>query len=84
MPTIAAGGTAQNALPQNANRHGFEIQNQSAGSVWFNEIVTAVQGEPSWRIDAGETYRTPPGYRPTGRISIIGATTGQQFAIREW
>lgn len=84
MPTITAGGTAQTALAANTARTGYEIQNQSTGTLWFSDVATAVAGEPSFEIAPGATYWTPDTYRPKGAVSIIGATTGQAFAARQW
>jgi len=84
MPTITAGGTAQDALPFNDLRGGWDLQNLSAGSLWVrNDGTTAAVGEPSFELVPGALYETPPGYRGTNRVSVIGATTGQAFALRE-
>lgn len=83
MPIITTGGVAQDALPANTNRQGFDLQNLSAGDLWWRDDgADATAGEPSFRLPAGAHYMTPPGYRPTGRISIIGATANQAFAVR--
>lgn len=82
--TITLGGTAQNAIASNAARKGFEIQNQSTGNLWFSTLAAAVQGQPSVLISPGALYETPLGGAGTGAVSIIGATTGQAFAAREW
>lgn len=83
MPTITTGGAAQDALPANSNRQGYDLQNVSAGDLWWRDDGTdATAGEPSFRLPAGAYYETPAGYRPKGRVSIIGATTGQAFSVR--
>jgi len=82
--TITTGGTAQNIMALNTSRKGFSIQNQSTGDLWFTTLTTAVQSQPSERIAAGQTYETPLGGAGTGAVSVIGATTGQAFAAREW
>lgn len=82
--TIAVGGTAQQLAPSNAGRNGFLIQNLSAGDLWFSTLATAVASQPSLKLPAGMTYETPLSGFGTGAISIIGATTGQAFAAREW
>jgi hypothetical protein len=82
--TIAAGGAAQNAAGANAVRRGFSIQNQSSGDLWFSTLAAAVQSQPSIKLSAGAYYETPPGGAGTGAISVIGATTGQAFAGRQW
>ena len=84
MPTITSGGAAQNALAVRPNRKGYSIQNLSTGDLWFADGATAVASEPSFRLIAGAYYETPPGMQHTDYVSIIGATTGQAFAVREW
>lgn len=84
MATITTGGAAQDALAANLQRVGYEVQNQSGGSLWISDIATAVAAQPSWELVPGERYWTPDTYRPKGALSIIGATTGQAFAVREW
>jgi hypothetical protein len=81
--TITAGGTAQVVLPLWAGRHGCVIQNQSTGSLWVSETATAIAGPPSILIPAGQQFlcMSPA----SGQVySIIGATTAQAFAAREW
>ena len=59
------------------------IQNQSAGSLWVSETATAIAGPPSILIPAGQQFlcMSPA----SGQVySIIGATTAQAFAAREW
>lgn len=82
--TITAGGTAQNAIASNAARKGFEIQNQSSGNLWFSTLAAAVTSQPSVLLPPGALYETPLGGSGTGALSVIGATTGQAFAAREW
>ncbi len=82
--TITTGGTAQTIIASNAARKGFEIQNQSTGDLYFSTLATAIQGQPSVRVAPGQLYETPIGGAGTGAVSLIGATTGQAFAAREW
>lgn len=82
--TITAGGTAQDIADSNENRSGFWMQNLGSSAIWFNFGVTAVASQPSFRLDPGAFYETPPNGCPTGRVSIICATTGQQFSAREF
>ena len=81
--TITAGGTAQVVLPAFPGRHGCMIQNQSLGSLWVSETATAVAGPPSILIPAGQQFlcMSPASGQA---YSIIGATTAQAFAAREW
>ena len=81
--TITTGGTAQVVIPAWSGRHGCMIQNQSAGSLWVSETATAIAGPPSILIPAGQQFlcMSPA----SGQVySIIGATTAQAFAAREW
>lgn len=82
--TIATGGTAQTAIALNANRRAFWIQNLSAGDLWISDVGTATAASPSLKIVAGGLYESMPGNCPTSAISIIGATTSQAFAAREY
>ena len=82
--TIATGGTAQTAIALNANRRAFWIQNLSAGDLWISDVGPATAASPSLKIVAGGLYESMPGNCPTSAISIIGATTSQAFAAREY
>ena len=83
--TITLGGTAQSLMAANPSRKGYLIQNNSAGTLWFNELgATAVQAAPSISIAAGALYQSPSPGASALAISIIGATTGQAFTAREW
>jgi hypothetical protein len=81
--TITAGGTAQVVLPAWTGRHGCVVQNQSAGSLWVSETATAIAGPPAILIPAGQQFlcMSPASGQA---YSIIGATTAQAFAAREW
>lgn len=82
--TITAGGAAQVIAAANAARKGYMIQNVSSGDLWFSTLGPAVLNQPSIKLAAGQSYETPASGFGTGAISIIGATTGQAFAAREW
>ena len=83
--TITSGGNAQTLMAANASRNGWQLQNNSTGNLWFNELGgTAVQTQPSFRLAPGESYESPVGASTALAISIIGATTGQTFTAREW
>jgi hypothetical protein len=81
--TITTGGTAQVAMPAFPGRKGCMIQNQSAGSLWVSETAAAVAASPSILIPAGQQFlcMSPASGQA---YSIIGATTAQAFAAREW
>lgn len=81
--TITSGGTAQTLMASNSSRKGWWVQNTSSGDLWINEIGgAAVVGGSSIRLTPGSLYEPP--VLATYAISIIGATTGQTFAGREW
>jgi hypothetical protein len=83
--TITLGGTAQTLMAANPARRGWLVQNNSAGTLWINEIGgTAVQLQPSLSITAGSLYTSPTPGASNAAISIIGATTSQAFTAREW
>jgi len=81
--TITTGGAAQVVLPAWSGRKGCVIQNQSAGSLWVSETATAVAGPPSILIPSGQQFlcMSPASGQA---YSIIGATTAQAFAARQW
>jgi hypothetical protein len=81
--TITTGGVAQVVMPAWSGRHGCVIQNQSTGNLWVSETATAIAGPPSILIPAGNQFlcMTPASGQA---YSIIGATTAQAFAVREW
>jgi hypothetical protein len=82
--TITAGNSAQTIAALNAARFGYFIQNVSAGDLWFSTLATAVIGQPSIKLGSGQSVTVTSPDVTTGAISIIGATTGQAFAAREW
>jgi hypothetical protein len=83
--TITAGATAQTLMAANSSRLGWQLQNNSVGDLWFNELgSTAVANQPSFKLAPGDSYESPVGATTTAAISIIGATTGQAFTAREW
>ena len=85
--TIATGGTAQALAAANELRNGYSVQNLSSGNLYVNDVggaaVTTATGA-SITLIPGALYESPAGVRPTAAISIIGATTSQAFAAREW
>jgi hypothetical protein len=83
--TVTTGATAQTLMPANSARLGWQLQNNSVGDIWFNELgATAVANQPSFKLAPGDSYESPVGATTTAAISIIGATTGQPFTAREW
>jgi hypothetical protein len=81
--TITTGNTAQVLMTANANRNGFEIQNNSLGDLWFTIGGTAAIGT-GFKIIAGGSYSSPSSRSAINAISIIGATTGQSFTYLEY
>lgn len=81
--TIASGGTAQALLPANPARMGLEIQNNSAGDLWFNVGATNAAANVGIKVASGATYTSPNRFVERGAITIFGATTAQAFAYRE-
>lgn len=82
--TITAGGTAQAAAAANTARKHLFIQNPSTapGSLWFSTTDTAVQASPSIELLPGASAVTGS-FVPTGAVSVIAATTGHAFTMRE-
>jgi hypothetical protein len=81
---IAAGGAPQTIAAANPARQGFLVQNLSAADLWFSSLGAATAGSPALRIAPGQLYESPAHGVPSTAISILGATTGQAFAAREW
>jgi hypothetical protein len=84
--TITLGGTAQVLMPVSPSRHGCKVQNISAGDLWINDLGTAALAQPSFKVPSGAQYTcdTTNGVTMGSALSIIGATTAQAFAAREW
>jgi hypothetical protein len=81
--TIVTGGTSQVVLPAWTGRHGCMIQNQSTGSLWVSETGTPIQGPPAILIPVGQQFLCMSPASAQAYL-IVGATTGQAFAAREW
>lgn len=86
--TIATSGLAQDFMPANAARKGWEIQNQSSAALWVRSkgaagTSTATQDQNSLLIPAGALY-TADAHVTANALSIIGAAAGQAFYAREW
>lgn len=85
--TITTGGTAQQLAAANELRRGYSVQNLSSGNLFVNDVggtAVTTQTGSSITIIPGALYESPRDQRPTSAISIIGATTGQAFAAREF
>lgn len=85
--TIATGGTAQTLSAANPLRKGYSVMNLSSGNLFVNDVggtaVSTGTGS-SITIIPGALYESPRNQLPTRAISILGATTSQAFAAREW
>ena len=85
--SITTGGTAQNLFGSATPANGFAIYNpNSTNDLWVSDSTTAsANGQGSLRVPAnGGSYETPPGYKPMGAISIVGAVTSQKITARRW
>jgi len=84
--TITAGGVAQNLFSGVAPVNGYEIiNNDIAETLYFREAGTAaVAGASSVPLAPGFTYTTPAGYKPSGAISVIAATTAHAVVARSY
>lgn len=84
--TIAAGGTAQTAAAQNASRRYLLIQAPSANteSLWVNfDGTAAVTSQPSIEFPPGLILIWDAGFVPSGAVSVIAATIGTPFVVKE-
>lgn len=81
--TITTGGTAQNALAQNVERAYLLIQNlDTSEDLWVNVAANAaVDTAGSIKIKPDTAWE--PDFIPIGRISVVAATTGHKFTIKE-
>jgi hypothetical protein len=81
--TITTGGTAQDALPARIGRS-FLLINAYDEDLWVNFGANAAEntGEliPEGSSSAFSVERFPD---IGGRVSILGATTGSDYSIRE-
>lgn len=83
--TIVSGGVSQQLMAANSGRSGWSVQNLSLYDLWVNDVGgAAAAAQPSLRIPSGALYESPKGGSAVGQINIIGATTGQAFAAREY
>ena len=83
--TLATGGSAQTLFGGIVPANGFLVQNNSSAALWISDVGVASAGGASIQLAAnGGVFATPSGYKPTGAVSLFGATTGQGFAARRW
>lgn len=82
---ITTGGVAQNIIAADAAGYHYFVKNLSNETLWISTLATAVAASPSIPLEAnGGWYETPDSCLVTGALSIIGATTGSSFVVRDW
>jgi hypothetical protein len=84
--TITAGGTAQ-PLFGVTPVSGFEVINTHASEIlYIRENGTASVADNTFNVPVPPrgSYTTPPGYKPTGDVSVVAATTGHAVIGRRW
>lgn len=81
--TITTGATAQTVFAANATRARLFVQNQSTDLLWINFGVTAVQSQPSVRLEPFDVWVDLAPSCTSQLVSIIGPTTGQAFCAKE-
>jgi hypothetical protein len=84
--SITAGGTAQDIYSaEQKPRLGFEFFNTSDTVMYldFGTNATTTKGIP---VPAGGSYYLPGagGVVPSGRLSVLCATTGKAFVCKTW
>lgn len=78
--TITLGGTAQTLLAANANRRAIQIQNTSAGNLFYR-FTGAAANNTGFLLVPNQYYESAPGMCSNQALSIWGATTGQTFSL---
>jgi hypothetical protein len=82
--TVAVGGTAQYLFSGLTPVNGYLLRNNSAGPLYFSDTATAVNTGASITLNPSVMWVTPPGYKPPGAVSLLGATSGAAYAARKW
>lgn len=85
--TVAVGGTSQIAIPANANRKRFTIQNpgNAAASISINFGANATYPPTdSLELFPGGTYDTAFGPLDLGNITVNAPNNGQVYIAKEW
>ncbi len=85
--TIAAGGVAQNLFSGNVPANGYLVVNLNASmgnTLYISDIGVASAAGSSIPIAPQTEWRSPPGYKPPGVVSIFGPTTAEAFSARRW
>lgn len=83
---LTTGGTAQTLFGGVVPVNGFGIYNPNASDyLWVSDSTSAVaNGAGSIPIAPFGAYETPPGYRPSGVVSVIAASTGDKITAKRW
>lgn len=84
---ITSGGTAQSLFSGETPTNGWAIYNPDAANdlLVSDSVTAAANGQGSIKVAAnGGGYETPPGYKPSHAVSIIGAVTGQKITACRW
>lgn len=82
---IETGGTAEVAAIAKVDRQFLYIENPITATerLWFSTVDTAVADSPSISLEPGQSYEYPSSFCSTGAVSVIAATTGHKYTIRE-
>jgi hypothetical protein len=77
--TISSGGTAQDVYSDSQTPKAFvNFQNTSDTAMWIRFGAVAVADKGIY-IPAGGYWEPPVGFLPSGRMSVLCATTGKTF-----
>ena len=84
--TIASGGTAKELFGGIEPVNGYEVFNTHVTEVlYLSEGGTvSIGGATSIPIQPGSKYTSPIGYKPSGAISVIAASTGHGYVGKSW
>ena len=84
VPSGANEFVSQQVMPTNLNRKYLLVQNVSSGDMWINFNTNANLNQPSILLLAdGGSFVMEGSAIVTDSVSIIGATTGQQYTAKE-
>jgi hypothetical protein len=82
--TIAAGGTAQQAIAALLGRVYLYVQNlDAAETLYVNFGAVATAGAGSIQLLPGGSQVYEADYIPSGLVSVIAATTGHQYTVKQ-
>lgn len=84
--SIAAGNASQTAIPANAARTRFLIQNpgSSPENIFVNFTNPATAGGDSLELFPGGSYDSAFGPLDQGSVTVTSATTGTKYMAKEW